>query len=614
MPWTPADAKRHKKGLSPKQARQWAAVANSVQKACLADGGSAAECDAKAIRQANGVVGPPARHAQIPQLWTHTALITHPQHVLLHHRDYLTAPVVMLVAGVLNEGLVTGEALDPLAWNGVPVVVNHPCNVTGNAVSARSPEVLEDYGIGHIYNARLGTGKRNGQAVPSLVAELWIDVERVKALGGEALQAYQMLETHTPLEVSTAFYSDAERQAGSFYGTPYREIHHNLRPDHLALLPNTIGACSVAHGCGAPRLNHQACACADPAACACAQEDVPMVESQPRGWRGFVQMLRDFVTHEETPPPVPPEADDEDDAPPPTEPDDDEDEEDEDDKERVAADLHAQRTDSDMRQALEGCLVREMGRDVGYFHISHVDPETQSFIYQSGTRLLRRYWTLVDNVVTLQPEREEVQPETTFMTIPDTATQAAPTTEEYTPMPQAVPNVYLKSHVNWLIANSVQTGWTEDDRHILEAMTEPALIRLRNLPKSQPPPQAHEPTTMAEALELVPAQFRETLSNATLAYQRHKTKLVDLLVNHAQNPFAKDELEGMTSERLEQLVVMAGEEIPDSHPRTNQQHQSYAGRRIPQLRVVQDEDDQPPPPPKTMDLVVQRQRELGLRA
>lgn len=59
MPWTIDDVDEHKAGLNADQKRQWVAVANSVLEECMADGGTDEECAAKAIRQANGVVGAP---------------------------------------------------------------------------------------------------------------------------------------------------------------------------------------------------------------------------------------------------------------------------------------------------------------------------------------------------------------------------------------------------------------------------------------------------------------------------------------------------------------------------------------------------------------------------
>jgi hypothetical protein len=54
MPFTTEDVDKHIKGLDPKQKEQWVEVANSALAKCEKEGG--AECDASAIRQANGVV------------------------------------------------------------------------------------------------------------------------------------------------------------------------------------------------------------------------------------------------------------------------------------------------------------------------------------------------------------------------------------------------------------------------------------------------------------------------------------------------------------------------------------------------------------------------------
>jgi putative serine protease XkdF len=54
MPWVAADADRHKKGLSAKQKRQWAHVANSALARCQAESGT--DCEGRAVRQANSAV------------------------------------------------------------------------------------------------------------------------------------------------------------------------------------------------------------------------------------------------------------------------------------------------------------------------------------------------------------------------------------------------------------------------------------------------------------------------------------------------------------------------------------------------------------------------------
>ena len=40
-----------------------------------------------------------------------------------------------------------------------------------------------------------------------------------------------------------------------YKGKRYHEVHRALEPDHIALLPDEVGACSVQDGCGAGRVN-----------------------------------------------------------------------------------------------------------------------------------------------------------------------------------------------------------------------------------------------------------------------------------------------------------------------------------------------------------------------
>ncbi len=171
----------------------------------------------------------------------------------------------------------------------------------------------------------------------------------------------------------------------------------------------------------------------------------------------------------------------------------------------------------------------------------------------------------------------------------------------------------IRTRVNRLIANGALTGWTEDDRHFLEGQNEAFLIRLEHQPRVVPPAAAqHEPETLEDALALVPLQFRETLSNATRAYEQRKTQLIDILIANKQNPFAREELEVMTADRLEKMVMMAGEELPEQAPR-HPQTQSYSGRRMPQLRIVNEEEDSVPEMPRTLEGVIAIQRANGMR-
>lgn len=564
MPWTARDADRHKKGLSAKQKRQWAAVANSVLARCLKDGGTDASCAGKAIQQANGVVGDPQN---MQRLTVQTALTAPTSLLTVHECDYVVAPGVLIVEGVLNGGLIPASALVPEDWDYIPITLTHPRDEQGQPISAMDADVLAKYSVGHLAQCRLGTGTRGTQTVQSLRAHLYLDQARIAAMGGHAAATLARIQAQEPCEVSTGFFSTALPALGQFAGTAYTEIHQSLTPDHLALLPDEEGACSWSNGgCGVPRL-HEAeatCACDDPEACACGQGATVPATALPRLQRFWSLMQRFF--HEDHAALV------------------------------TEAPVQIEQTDSDIREALQGCLMREVQSHEYPIWIDTINAQDQYFTYHKGGQLYRRYWNIQDGLVTLMEGEEPVQRTTDYVPIPETMTEEEPVA--------GPPNNIIKSHANWLIANGAQTGWSEEQRHRLEAMDEATLIVLRSLPR-QAAPRASETLTVEDALAALPPELRESHMASHRDYERRKVVLVTQVLAHKHNPYTEAELKTKNVEFLTSLLAMAGQETEEPA--------SYGGRRMPQMRVVIDEDDQPPPLPKTLDLVIERQRALGLR-
>lgn len=171
-------------------------------------------------------------------------------------RAYLVAPVTMLVPGVLNGALVPAEETGRYveAWNGRPVTLNHPTR-NGEYVSAGTPEINATEAPGQVWNASFADGK--------LTAEIWIDIAKATAIGGDALTVMDRLRSNQPVEVSTGYFADHEQSNGTHNGKAYSMIARNIRPDHLALLPDGVGACSWQDGCGTPRVNaeNKPCGC-----------------------------------------------------------------------------------------------------------------------------------------------------------------------------------------------------------------------------------------------------------------------------------------------------------------------------------------------------------------
>lgn len=160
-------------------------------------------------------------------------------------KPHIVAPVVAAVEGVLNGSLLTAEEMGKYvqAWNGIPVPVMHP-ESSGQSVSANSPQVIDERTVGRFFNARMDSGRLKG--------EIWINLEKAEKVAPGMIEAMQGGEV---FEVSTAYWSDMDPARGSFSGNSYNGVYTNLRPDHLALLPGEIGACSIEDGCGCPRIN-----------------------------------------------------------------------------------------------------------------------------------------------------------------------------------------------------------------------------------------------------------------------------------------------------------------------------------------------------------------------
>lgn len=156
--------------------------------------------------------------------------------------EYLVVPAVMIVQGVLNGALLLAEEFGRYveSWDGRPVPVAHPVDDNGEPLSANAPTQEGSRNIGRIYNTRLDGDK--------LKTEVWIDIAKAKRMGFTRTLA--AIERGDVMEVSTGYFSDSEVAEGEYNGVPYTEIHRNIRPDHLALLPGDIGACSVDDGCG----------------------------------------------------------------------------------------------------------------------------------------------------------------------------------------------------------------------------------------------------------------------------------------------------------------------------------------------------------------------------
>lgn len=172
-------------------------------------------------------------------------------------REYVVVPMTSVVPGVLNgsKGPLyyppDETARDVKQWDDTPIVVYHPTDkATGKPLSASHPGVLEESGIGFL---------RNSRYVDSLKHDGWFDVQKTEAYdrklvaeGKPAILPH--LLSGKAIELSTGLFTDNVQSPPDYKdhkGNPYSGmIARNYRRDHLAVLPDQRGACSLNDGCG----------------------------------------------------------------------------------------------------------------------------------------------------------------------------------------------------------------------------------------------------------------------------------------------------------------------------------------------------------------------------
>lgn len=169
----------------------------------------------------------------------------------LEGREHIAVPMVMLVEGVhagsAGPLFYPKEELGktPAVWNHKPIVVYHP-TLNGEGISACDPDVINKRKVGVMMNTKFEKGK--------LKSEAWIERSRADLVDERIMKA---IDNKTVMELSTGLYIDVVNEEGKWEKEEYTGIARNYRPDHLALLPDQIGACSIADGAGLCRNQSQ---------------------------------------------------------------------------------------------------------------------------------------------------------------------------------------------------------------------------------------------------------------------------------------------------------------------------------------------------------------------
>jgi uncharacterized protein YoaH (UPF0181 family) len=492
----------------------------------------------------------------------------------LHGKEYTVIPVGALVEGVLqgmgSEGpeLALAEEFGkfPTSWDGRPVVMSHPTvEVDGKKtpVSANSPDILETYQIGYIFNTKLVGNE--------LHQEAWVDNAVMESLNDDSKETMARLNSGEQIEVSTGYFALIEDSEGTYNNQDYEGVQRNIVPDHLAFLPDgTLGACSNADGCGAQikananaviklfRVEQPCCdSCAsktneDPMPDANAKSKDPMDEDgkkkkkqDPKAYEQIQSTLANTIAGGVTLG----------------------------DATKLVAE--ALRTQGGTTY----CYVVAMTKDVVIYEM--YDAFMSMYVmYQ------RSYSVSAEGKVTLGDEIQKVQLMTKVVTVNADGTPSSESTEQ--PMTTAASAAPGATAPAAEVTAQEKTFKVDNDAGSLEVT-----LNADGSPKSfaftPKVNKATQPQTVEEYIASAPRAMQEVLTSAMQIHDDKKQGTIKALMDTKRCKFTEEQLKAMSLDQLENLAELAN--VP-----------SYGGRAAP-VSANASEDDAPPPAPLVFEVV-----------
>lgn len=176
---------------------------------------------------------------------------------------YLVAPVVAQEEGVyayringeVQREFLPGEELTaPLdEWDDRPLLLRHP-DAPPDTQALLSEPGVEGATVGAFREPRRTNGDER------LAGKVYIDEAELGEHNGDLEDYVERVRRRGVGEVSTGYdVGDLEHSPGRHNGSGYEFVQRNIRPDHLALLPDQVGNCPADGGvCGVGRANQDA--------------------------------------------------------------------------------------------------------------------------------------------------------------------------------------------------------------------------------------------------------------------------------------------------------------------------------------------------------------------
>lgn len=469
--------------------------------------------------------------------------------------EYLVVPTIMMVEGVHSGSggalLYLKEELEkiPEIWNHKPVVVYHPFK-NGLPASACSADILNSRQVGILLNTTFADSK--------LKTEVWLDVKKTKKVDKRVLEA---IENEDVMEVSTGLFTDNEAVEGEWNGEKYEAIARNYRPDHLALLPDQKGACSVEDGAGFLRLNSEGDFVLNPGV------DVPKtgdyIHVRIKNPDLFTDNLKtitlkgvDGVKAVVGKLKKPPKG--------------------QEDSMVVQTFLFDKEkwTAKEAEKWVKEHQKNNVAINFGYYELQRIlqsllnktkkdawieEVYDSAFVFRENNKLYKQSYDTTETGANFVGSAEEVVKIVMYKTLDGKKVKL---NKE---------NIMNKEEiVNALIE---QNKALEENKEVLMALDEDVLQKLMSAKKEVKPEEAkpqtpavntEQPKTVEDYINAAPTEMKEVLTNSLSTYKQRKAKLVSGIMANKKSTFTKEQLEKMAMPDLEALANLAIEEKPEN--------------------------------------------------
>jgi hypothetical protein len=432
--------------------------------------------------------------------------------------EHLVARVVMMVEGVhCGSGgpqYYTPDILSLFAeaWSGVPVPVYHPHDVNGDPMSCNNPDILETQNVGRMFNVRFEENVHGD--LGGLVGEAWINVSRAEEVYPGLVDR---IENGEVIEVSTGMYAVNDGVPGVWNEENYGGSVNDIRPDHLAILPDQQGACSTADGCGIRVNIEKSLLTANKA-------------------KGMGEKLSQYAIN------------------------------------RVSFFLNEMGKVELLRQLQR--LADEMDGPANGIHFVEEVYETNCIIrreggQQPGTKYFRMAYEVNENgVASFAGQSEEVVRKVSYVARRTQTQNKGEETMAGKKDEQTANEGCCKEKIDAIIAHEA-TMFTEDDREHLEALPEVMLDKMlpvENTEEDPPPVENEEEAPVEEEVQALtssdyiknaPPEIGDVLMDAMAARNEKRKDLIDKITGNEHNMFSAQELAEKSTHELTMLAKLA---------------------------------------------------------